>query len=328
MSRRLFARLQFGLWEMRFGGLIAAIVFAAIAAVIVLRMSANDTPAPSAQPAQQQLKTVNVFVAAAPIAVGTTISAEMVAVQPWPEHLMLDGFIKSDAGTANVVGMVARAPFQQQEPILASKLANPNDPNFLAGDLPKGMRVITIMTNETEGLAGFVFPGDHVDVILTHDVDKWVRNPGADGASAAPTQAHTSVTETLLTNVKVLAVDQRATGANATDKDGKLIIPRSVSLMVSPTDAQRIRLGEKIGTLTLALRSLQDRESADPLTLTGLKDISQYPDNGGDVGGSGGNGVTIIRGTSEGQAEHDSAGGNAAPAQATPQTALQPQIQR
>ena len=257
---------------MRFGGLIAAIIFAAIMAVIVLRMSANDKPAQNAASAAPPVQSVSIYVATQSIPIGATINESMVTTQAWPEHLMLNGFMRTD-GTKSPVGMVARAPFQMQEPILSSKVANAQDPNFLAGSLPKGMRVITIQTNEIEGLAGFVFPGDRVDILLTHDVQKWVTAPGS---SDAPREVTDAVTETLLTNVTVLAVDQRASGGDAVDDKGTLKIPQSVSLMVSPTDAQRLRLGAREGTLTLALRSLEDRESADPLIITGIQDISQY----------------------------------------------------
>ena len=316
---------------MRFSGLIAAIMFAAIAAVIVLRMSANNAPPPPVagqQAAAPQIKTVSVYVAAQPIAIGSTVKQEMLTVQPWPENLVLDGFIRAEGGAGKVVGMIARAPFQQQEPLIKTKLANPNDPNFLAGDLPKGMRVITIQTNEIEGLAGFVFPGDRVDILLTHDVEKWVNDPIVGGQPKPPRKEKEPVTETLLTNVTVLAVDQRSSNAGSLDRDGKLLIPRSVSLMVSQTDAQRLRLGQKVGTLTMALRALADRESSDPLTLTGPNDISQWNDGSGAlnipnttgsaVGGV--SNVTIIRGITSTEIVSDtpSPAATATPPAATP----------
>lgn len=246
-------------------------------AVIVLRMS-TDEPAPvNTTSAAPQIKGVNIYVAAAAIPIGSTISQEMITVQAWPENLMLSGFMRAD-GDKSPVGMIARSPFQAQEPILSSKVANAQDPNFLAGSLPKGMRVITIQTNEIEGLAGFIFPGDRIDILLTRDVEKWITPPARNGRAGRPRQEQDSVTETLLTNVTVMAVDQRASGTNATDKNGNLIVPQSVSLMVSPIDAQRLRLGARKGTLTLALRSLEDRESSDPLIITGVSDISQFPD--------------------------------------------------
>ena len=265
-------------------GVIIAAVVAIVIAVVVFRNLETQTPAPATAQttvSAPEVKSVNIFVASQPIPLGTVVTQEMLAIQPWPEHLLLDGFVKADGGAQNVIGFVVRSPFQQQEPIITSKLAKPSDPNFLAGELPKGMRVVTIITNETEGVAGFLFPGDHVDVILTHDVE--YKDNVMDPATLTPKEQtrKSPVTETLLTNVTVMAVDQRATGAKATDSEGKLIVPRSVSVMVSPTDAQRIRLGQKVGTLTLALRSLADRESADPITITEEKDISQFkkPEN-------------------------------------------------
>ena len=285
---------------MRFGGLIAAVVLAAIAAVIVLRMSSSPSPQPSTAtrmaPVPQEIATTQIYVASQPIAIGTTISPEMITTQPWPSHLVLEGFITAD-GEQKVEGMVSRAAFQQNEPILLTKLSNPADPNFLAGQLPKGMRVMTIQTNEIEGVAGFVFPGDFVDVMLTHTITKYVTPPGEDDLR----QQSDTVTETMITNVKVLAVDQRASGSSATDEQGRLLVPRTVSLMVSPTDAQRLRLAQQKGTLTLALRSLADRESSDPLIATTDKDISSYPSLDAGAGGVTSGSVVVVRGTARGE---------------------------
>lgn len=274
---------------MRFGGLIAAIVFAAIMAVIVLRMSGGNNAPQPAVAAAPPVRTEQIYVATQTIPIGATIQENMVTAQAWPQHLMLSGFMRVNpqagviGGGNNApespIGMIARAPFQAQEPILSSKVANAQDPNFLAGALPRGMRVITIQTNEIEGIAGFVFPGDRIDILLTHDVDKWITEPTVTGQTGLR-RVNEAVTETLLTNVSVLAVDQRTSGGNAVNDKGQLIIPQSVSLMVSPTDAQRLRLGAREGTLTLALRSIEDRESSDPLILTSFKDISQYPEAG------------------------------------------------
>lgn len=309
---------------MRFGGLIAAIVFAALAAVLVLRMS-GDKPAPAqtAQAPAQQLKTVDIYVAAVPIQVGSVITPEMLAVQPWPEHLILEGFVRAAAaktggvagigGNDNndadiVVGNVARSSFQQQEPIIKTKLSNPNDPNFLAGALPKGMRIVTMVVNEVEGVAGFVFPGDHVDVLLTHAVEKiGVRLDPVKREPKEDKRTET-YTETLLNNVVVVAVDQRPSNVGTTDKDGKLIVPKTVSLMVSPADAQKVRLGQKIGTLTLSLRSLADKDSVDPAIFSGPKDVSQVSPKDDSSTDSG---VIIYRGAESSVDENASRSANA-----------------
>lgn len=302
---------------MRYGGLIIAIVVAAIAAFAVLKMAGNEKPAPTPeQPAAQQSKTVNVYIAAKPITIGTAITEDMIAVQPWPEHLTVEGFVVAD-GKNNVVGMVARGQYQQNEPLMMSKLANPSDPNFLAGELPAGMRVVTIPINEVDGIAGFVFPGDHVDLIFTHDVDKWVTSPTGNtnrlnGLSESQNleKIKVTVTETLLTNVKVLAVDQRATGAGSTDKNGNLVIPRSASLMVSQTDSQRVRLAQKTGTVSMVLRALADREASDPLVLTAPKDISQSKQQDEeDIGNAtDDSSVKIVRGAPKNEKEVESTG--------------------
>lgn len=283
---------------MRFGGLIIAIILAAVAAVVVLRFSAKDEPAPpvaAGEPVQQQIATTNVYVARQPIPIGTVVTEDMISQQPWPQHLVVNGFITSDSDQ-KIPGMVTRGAFQQDEPFLLSKLSNPSDPNFLAGSLPKGMRVLTIQTNEIEGVAGFIFPGDFVDVMLTHDVKELGLSP-TDGK---PREESDAITETLLTNVKVLAVDQRAAGTSPTDQNGNLLVPRSVSLMVSQADAQRLRLSQQKGTLTLSLRSLADRESADPLTVTSDKDISQHTEFG-DNAVAGRTGVIVVRGVAVGE---------------------------
>lgn len=298
---------------MRYGGLIAAIVFAAIAAIAVLRMSGGEssgTPVPVAASAQE-IKGIPIYVAGAAIPIGSAVTQEMVTTQQWPENLMLPGFIKADKeASGKVIGMVTRGPFQQGEPIIESKLANPKDPNFLAGELPKGMRVVTIPLNEVDGVAGFVFPGDHVDLIYTHEIEKWVTPPsagvGVDANSAVQRQT-TTVTETLLTNVKVLAVDQRPSNAGSTDSKGNLIVPKSASVMVSQSDAQRVRLAQKTGTVSLALRAIADKDSADPLVLTKNSDVSQTQAADLDSSGlSGDASVRVVRGAPKRETESTS----------------------
>jgi pilus assembly protein CpaB len=283
---------------MRYTGLIVAVALAAVAAIVVLRMSGGSAPSPTTPQAApvDTSSTVQIYVATTAIPLGTKLTQEMIAPQPWPSHLAVEGFLKV-GGKESPVGMVARAGYQPNEPLMVSKLANPDDPNFLAAELPAGMRMITIPVNETDGVAGFVFPGDYVDLIFTHEIDQWVSRPGGEGgAQAQQDRVKLPVTETLLTNVKVLALDQRASGSNATDKNGALIIPRSASLMVSAEDAYKVRLAQKKGTVTLALRSLEDRDeqAGEPVVMV-PSDISQKGETG-DAADIGGDGVKVVRG--------------------------------
>lgn len=280
------------------GGLFIGIFLAAAAAFFVLRSSnAPEAPVATAE-APAAVNSVNIYVATQAIPIGTVITPEMVDVQAWPEHLMVSGFVPAD-GTTNVAGMVARSAFAPQEPIMLNRLANASDPSFLAAALPKGMRVLTINTNETDGLAGFVAAGDRVDVLLTREVAQQTNND----PNAVINDDMFQITETILTNVRVLAVDQKAAAVEPTAADAaagttkQFQPPRTVSLMVSPEDARRLRLGEKIGSVSLALRSIEDKDSADPMGVTYIADVSQYRPQEITVTQNKNSLVTVVKGT-------------------------------
>ncbi len=196
--------------------------------------------------------TKKVLIAARYIAPGTVIDPSMLDAQDWPERLIVDQFLLSGSPQANIVGMVARSPFQPREPLVLSKIAKQGDPSFIAATLPDGQRMVTIATDGFKGVAGFVYPGDRVDVLLTHVVEVPVQ-PTPQNPQAQPKQEE--ISEPLLVNVPVIAVDQRA----MSDAGEKPVLPTSVSLQVSPEDAQKLRLSEKKGTLSLALRPIKDK---------------------------------------------------------------------
>lgn len=265
-------------------GLFIAIFVAILAGYMVLKVTGDD-PAPRmvkrpnepvqvSQAAAPKVETANVYVASSFIPVGSVIEENMLTVQPWPKHLLLDGFVVGADEGKKIIGTIARSPFQELEPIIKTKITNPDDPNFLAGTLPQGMRMVTMDTNEVRGVAGFIFPGDRVDVIIRHKILK-------DGVTARDVEEARrdddimdEVTETLLSNVRVLAVDQRATAG--VDESKGIIIPKSVSLEVQPKDVQRIVLARELGELTLALRSIKDKESSETVAITRPNDLSQF----------------------------------------------------
>ena len=295
---------------MRFGGVFIGIFVAALAAVFVLQ-GGNDAPAPAPAPqitAQPEaVNTVNVYVAREFIPIGTVITDEMLMVQPWPEHLMVSGFAMAD-GKTQVAGMVSRGFFQPQEPIINSKLVNANDPSYVAGNLPAGMRVITLKTNEIQGLSGFLSPGDRVDVLLTRDVQDRTYIDPEDRRQPRKF----AITETILTDARVIAVNQHTRAGKEEAAEGLLGArqqvryepPRTVSLAVAPRDAQRLRLAEKVGEVSLTLRGIEDQNQADGLGITFVADVSQYapievgqaPEVEEKISGSP-NFVTVVRGT-------------------------------
>ena len=236
------------------------------------------------QPKKPDFATVNILIASRQIRIGEVITSEMVTSQPWPEHLLVESFVTSGEASYPVVGQVARGTFQSGEPILKTKLANRNDPGFLAAALSPNMRMVTIASDGIAGLAGLVIPGDRVDVLITYPIPAEDREPDSDDTE--------QVTETILNNVRVLAVNQQVTGTKD-KKDQRL--PSSISLEVTLEDAQRLRLGQDAGYLSLALRSIDAVEEEEIPSLTRAKNISQ---SGVYDEGDGRNGVVVvIRGT-------------------------------
>lgn len=256
---------------MRIVGLLIAVALALVAGLVVWKVAGGGASQVSnsvvASVSQPDFQTVDVLVATKAISIGEKVDASMVDTQPWPSHLLVEGFITNADQSKKVVGMVTRAAFQAREPMLLSKLANPGDPSFLAAALPKGKKVVTISTDGVAGLAGFVYPGDRVDVIVTHKIPK----PLDDKERLVREETET-VTETLLSNVKVLAVDQRASGG-AVVKDKKSL-PSSVSLEVTLEEAQKLRLAQETGYVSMTLRSLEDKDVVDASVITFVRDLN------------------------------------------------------
>lgn len=302
---------------MRFAPLVIAVTLALAAGFIALKMMGSSAPVQETTlqvqaPEPATVETVNVYIASRYIPIGTIINSDMLSPQPWPRNLAVETFITDPKTADGLVGQIARASFQQGEPISATKIAAADQGSFLAGELPKGMRAITINTDETLGVAGFVFPGDKVDILITHRVPKW--------DALRESASEEEITETLLSNVSVLATDQIANisevAANSqqtggANKDTSTIhVPRTVSLMVSPEDTHKLRLGEKVGQLSLALRSSQDKDTVDFASLTRRQNITQFPldsivnpktnktNSGADGATLSGDGVRIVRGVS------------------------------
>ena len=277
---------------MKYLGLIIAICVAGLAAYMVLTLSGEDEKRPPlvmnknpipqqnpqpmqiSQPVAPQVETANVYVASNYIPIGTIIEENMLTVQPWPKHLLLDGFVVGADQGKKIIGTVTRAPFQAFEPIIKTKTVNPDDPNFIAGALPKGKRLVTIAVDEISGLGGFVFPGDHVDIVIRHQILKEGVTERDIREADREEDIMEEVSEILVPNVKVLAVDQRSQAG--VGEDGKIIIPKSVSMEVTPEDAQRVVLARRNYSLTVSLRSIKDKDSTEKVAITRQSDLSQF----------------------------------------------------
>jgi pilus assembly protein CpaB len=228
--------------------LVGALVIAVVTAIMAKNMFAGAgaqkaMAAPAAVPVGPK-----VHVAKKALPVGTIIDADAFTYQPWPKELMQSAYYiegTPDANPQSLMGQVVRYPITAGQPVTRGTLVGPQDRGFLAAALGAGMRAITVPVNASTGVAGFVFPGDHVDLVLTQQVDG-----GGDGPPL-------KVSETIVRNIRVLATDQRV---DDKDKDGKIQVKtfNNVTIEVTPRIAEKISVAQSLGTLSLSLRSLAD----------------------------------------------------------------------
>lgn len=230
--------------------LTVAIAAGGVAAMLAGR--SNKPPEVKITPAPQ-IATVDVLVAKSNISMGQSVSPDDVRWQEWPASSATGNFIrKSDRPNAieSLAGSIARYPFVNGEPIREAKLVNAKGSGFMAAILPSGMRAISTQISPETGAGGFILPNDHVDVILTRR-DK-------DAGKAAGGDTHSS--EIILTNIRVLAIDQ-----NAQEKDGqKVVVGKTATLELTPRQTETLALSQQLGTLSLALRSVTDAEHEPP----------------------------------------------------------------
>lgn len=227
--------------------LLGALIIAIGTAFAARSMFAGGT-APTAEAQTAAVPTgPRVLVAKRALTAGTIITADALGFQPWPEELVQDAyFIDGEADMNKLLGTVVRFPITAGEPVTQGSLVAPGDRGFLAAALGPGMRAVTVPVSATTGVAGFVFAGDRVDLVLTQQVD--------GSGDSAPLKA----AETVLRNLRVLATDQRV--EKAVDENGKTVVTQSstVTLEVTPKIAEKIAVAQTIGTLSLSLRSLAD----------------------------------------------------------------------
>ena len=233
--------------------LVGALVIAAVTAIMAKNMfagaGAEQAQAAAATPAVPLGP--KVLVARKELPVGTIIDAESLTFQPWPKEMMQSAYYtegQPDSDMSKLLGTVVRYPITAGQPMTRGALVGPKDRGFLAAALGPGMRAITVPVNATTGVAGFVFPGDRVDVMLTQEVAG-----GGDGPAL-------KVTETVIRNVRVLATDQRT---DSKGEDGQTLVRTfsNVTMEATPRIAEKIAVAQSLGQLSLVLRSIADNSS-------------------------------------------------------------------
>jgi pilus assembly protein CpaB len=209
--------------------------------------SGSKEPPPLAPAPVVQIDTVDILVAKGDINMGQVVAANDIQWQAWPTSAASSHFVRRrDRPNAvdQLTGSIARSPFVVGEPIREAKLIKANGSGFMAALLPSGMRAISTEISPETGAGGFILPNDRVDVLLTR------RDRETEKATGI--EAHTS--ETILTDVRVLAIDQ-----TIEEKNGqRVVVGKTATLELSPRQAETLAVSRQRGTLSLALRSLID----------------------------------------------------------------------
>jgi len=204
-------------------------------------------------PAPSPVATVDVLVAKSDLGTGQVVGAQEIGWQTWPADAAGPHFIKkTDRPDAikDFVGAIVRTPVAAGEPVRDSKVVSANGGGFMAAMLAHGMRAVSLDVAPDTGAGGFILPNDHVDVVLTR------RDKAAEKASGIEKY----VSETILRNVRVLAVDQ-----SVEEKDGKkVVIGKTATIELEPHQTETLALARQLGTVSLALRSLLDSQSRTP----------------------------------------------------------------
>ena len=194
------------------------------------------------------VKKTYVLVADKNLPTGTLIKENLLTWQAWPDAKLHRSYlIKGESDLEELVGSVVRRAISAGEPVSAGRLVKPGTRGFLAAVLRPGYRAVSLRINATSSISGLVFPGDRVDVILTHTVNA------------------KRVSETVLTNVRILAIDQQTNDQTQAPKVGK-----HATFEVTPKQAEMFSVLTDMGKLSLSLRSLaKDQAELDRLAASG-----------------------------------------------------------
>ncbi len=195
---------------------------------------------------KKPIATQTIVVASKPLRFGAELGTMSLREIAWPEEAAPAGaFSKIDELTSSGRRVVL-TPIEANEPILASKITGAGQRATLSAVLQEGMKAVTIRVNDVEGVAGFVLPGDRVDIVLTRQQDK-----------------NLAATDVVLQNVRVLAVDQVAD-----ERADKPSLAKAITLEVEVSAAQKLALAATVGTLSLALRKAGEATAANTRRIT------------------------------------------------------------
>ncbi|HEX9701425.1 MAG TPA: Flp pilus assembly protein CpaB [Rhodospirillales bacterium] len=244
------------------GIIVLALAVAGVSTYLIRSFGSKDKVAELQKQAEKPK--IRVLIATKPLKPGDTLKPDTMAWQAWVEEALNPQFIsvtKADEEgkkLKDMTGRVVRFAINVGEPILQSKTFKRDNAGFLAGTLKSGMRAVAFSVSANTASAGFILPNDRVDILLTHDkaasaVQKRQKGSAA-GDPGAPLLVLSQTTETILRDVRVLAIDQ----ALSTLPEQKAIPnTRTITLELTPKQAELLTTARAMGKLSLVLRSLE-----------------------------------------------------------------------
>lgn len=224
-----------------------------------------------------KVETVDVLVATKNVQMGEKLIAGSIGWQSWPKSSVAVTMITNEAqpdAQSKYEAARARAAIYEGEPINDKKLVMPTENGFMSAILPKGMRAISVPVSAETGAGGFILPNDRVDVLVTRKID--------DGSNQK-----SAISETVLTNVRVLAIDQTFRPKGEDDKEF-VVADKTATLELDPRQTEVISMAQDVGQLSLTLRSIRENDGV-PLADIVPKLSDKY------ANGTESNEMTIIR---------------------------------
>jgi pilus assembly protein CpaB len=236
---------------MKAARLVVLGVAVAAGGIAAFLAASNKEAAPPPPPPPVAIETVDVLVAKSDLSRGQVIEAADIGWQTWPAAAANSGFIKKSEqpnAPEQFTGAVVRVGMLSGDPIRGPYVVMAKGSGFMAAVLPSGMRASAIDISPETSAGGFVLPDDRVDVVLTR----------RDKSAEKQTGVEKFVSETILRNIRVLAIDQ-----TIEDKNGvKTVLGKTATLEVTEPQAETLNLSHQVGTISLTLRSIRDSQTS------------------------------------------------------------------
>ena len=236
---------------MRAARLVVLGVAVAAGGIAAYLAAGSKTPPPPPPVPVVQIQMVDVLVAKSDLSRGQVIENQDIGWQTWPAEAANSNFIKkSDRPDAidQFVGAIVRVAMVAGDPIRDPSVVMAKGSGFMAAVLPQGMRAVAVDVSPETGAGGFILPDDRVDVLLTRH----------DKAAEKATGVEKFTSDTILSNVRVLAVDQTLDEKGGT----KVVVGKTATLELTEQQAETLQLAKQTGTISLTLRSLLDANSS------------------------------------------------------------------